>query len=104
MPDPRIFPIVSANDISVGVPAADVIVLQTNPNRVDADFTNDSDDVIYLARGNAAVIGAGIRLNPNGGSYHIGTNNLFHGAIHAISTNAMQGESNLCISEGEVPK
>ncbi len=99
MPDPRIFPVPSVNDTFVEVGLASTLVLAANPNRVDCDLVNDGDNVIYLARGNAAVMNAGIRLNPNGGSYHMGTNNLFYGAIYGISDN----ETNLTISEGYMP-
>ena len=73
MPDPRIFPIERAND---------------------------SEQIIYLARGNAAVIGSGIRINAAGGSYRIGTSNLFLGAIYGICAG---GQANLTISEGHNP-
>ncbi|KKK88096.1 hypothetical protein LCGC14_2746620 [marine sediment metagenome] len=96
MPDPRIFPIVSARHIAAAVGIASAVVLPANPSRADTDLTNDGATVIYLARGNAAVIGQGIRLNPNGGSYHIGTNNLFLGDIYGISSD----ETSLAISEG----
>lgn len=98
MPDPRIFPIVSVTDTTVAVLMVSAMVLAANDARGDADFVNDGDDVIYLSRGNAAVVGEGIRLNPKGGSYHIGTNNLFKGVIYGISTN----ETNLTVSEGLV--
>ena len=103
MPDPRIWPIDNVNDTFAFVGIVSTLVLATNPNRADTDFTNDGDDIIYLARGNAAVIGSGIRLNPAGGSYHIGTNNLFHGEIYGISTDAEQEGTNLAISEGNRP-
>ena len=102
MPDPRIWPIKNVTDSFVAVGNTSTPVLAANANRADADFINDSDEIIYLARGNDAVVGSGIRLNPNGGSYHIGTNNLFHGIINAIST-VDQGTSNLAYSEGNRP-
>ena len=97
MPDPRIFPVVLVNDAFATVGAASTLVLAANPHRVDCDFTNDSEETIYLARGNAAIVGSGIRLNANGGTYHIGTNNLFYGAIYGICAS---GDMNLSISEG----
>ena len=100
MPDPRIWPIPRANGGFATVGVASAIALAANVSRVDADFVNDSDNVIYLARGNAAVIGSGIRLNPNGGSYHMGLFNLFLGDIYAIATGA---GSNMTISEGVKP-
>ena len=102
MPDPRIFPVASSTDTFAAVGIVSAIVLAANEYRVDADLTNDGDDVIYLARGNEAIIGSGIRLNPNGGSYHIGTNNLFLGDIYGISA-IDQGTTNLAISEGTRP-
>lgn len=103
MPDPRIWPIKNVTDTFATVTGISGVVLAANANRADADFINDGDDVIYLARGHDAVVGSGQRLNPNGGSYHIGTNNLFHGAIHAISDGGEQDETNLAISEGNRP-
>jgi len=100
MPDPRIWPIPSVNDTFATVGAVSTLVLADNVNRVDADFINDSSQTIYLARGNAAVIGSGERLNANGGSYHIGTDNLFLGDIYAICAD---GQANLSISEGYKP-
>ena len=97
MADPRIWPIPLARDTFATVGGASTLVRPANPNRVDCDFTNDSDVVMYLARGNDAVIGSGIRLNPNGGSYRIGTNNLFLGEVYAICA---EQEANLAISEG----
>lgn len=101
MPDPRIWPIPASNDTFATVGAATTEIRPATPRRVDCDFVNDSDQVMYLARGNDAVIGSGIRLNPNGGSYHIGTNNLFLGAINAICAD---GQANITISEGYKPE
>uniref|UniRef100_A0A6M3XW87 Uncharacterized protein n=1 Tax=viral metagenome TaxID=1070528 RepID=A0A6M3XW87_9ZZZZ len=81
--------------VSVGV--ASTAVLAANANRVFAEFVNDSDNVIYLALGAAAVMNRGIRLNANGGSFEIGLTNLYTGAVKAISGVAAQ---NLTVSEG----
>ena len=99
MPDPRIWPIPNSNDGATIVGVFSAIALAANPARVDADFVNDGDYIIYLARGHAAVIGSGQRLNPNGGSYHIGLFNLFLGDVYAIAT----GNVNMTISEGVKP-
>ena len=96
MPDPRIFPINSSNDTFATVGAVSTLVLALNERRGDCDFTNDGEEPCYLARSNAAVIGSGIKLVPNG-TYHIGTNNLFLGNIYGICAN---GQLNLAISEG----
>ncbi len=96
MPDPRIWPIENVTDGVTAVGLASTLVLAANANRADADFINVGANWIYLGRGNAAVFGSGEALSPRGGSYHIGTDNLFHGAIYAISDN----ETNLSWSEG----
>jgi hypothetical protein len=101
MPDPRIFPIPSAYTDHVTVLAVSTVVRAANVNRVSLDLVNDGDSVVYLSLGNAAVIGDGMRINPRGGSYHIGTSNLFLGAIYGIT-----GDGNMCnmsISEGYKP-
>lgn len=100
MPIPIIWPIPNASDTFATVGAVSTLVLAANPNRVDTELVNDSDQIMYLARGNAAVIGSGIRLNPAGGSYRIGTNNLFLGDVNAICAG---GQANLTISEGTQP-
>jgi len=99
MADPRIFPVNSAVDHFATIGAVSTLVLAANQRRVDADFVNDGDEVCYLARGNPAVMGSGIKLTPNG-SYRIGTNNLFYGAIYGICAS---GGLNLCYSEGFGP-
>ncbi len=104
MPDPRIWPIPAATDTFATVTGVSTLVLAANPRRVDADLTNDSNVAMYLARGNAAVVGSGIPLNPGGSSYHIGTGNLFLGEIYAIHGLVQQDERNLAISEGYKPE
>jgi len=101
MPDPRIWPIVSSEISGVQVGGISLLILAANTKRADADFTNDSTCVIYLARGQDAVVGQGIRLNPNGGSYHIGTNNLWEGDVYAIGE--AQEKCNIAIIEGNRP-
>jgi len=61
------------------------------------ELVNISNQWIFLGRGNAAVLNEGIALAPSGGSYHIGPDNLFTGAINAIATG---GDKILTISEG----
>ena len=99
MPDPRIFPIENAIDTQATVGPGSAIALAANVARADADITNDGDYVVYLARGHAAVMGMGQRLNPNGGTYHIGTYNLFLGDVYGIA----EDETNLAVSEGSRP-
>ncbi len=97
MTDPLVWPIETVTDTTVTVGVATGVALALNPARVNAVFVNDSDETIYLARGNAAVVGSGIRLNANGGSYEIDSGNLFVGIINAIATGA---DANLTVSEG----
>ena len=99
MPDPRIHPIVAVDDTFVTVGAVSTVVRPVTVNRAELDLVNDSDQIIYLGFGNAAVIGSGKRLNTQGGSYHMGPENLFYGAIYAICA---LGDANLCVSEGTV--
>ncbi len=103
MPDPRIWPVPSATDTFVLVAGVTTLVLAADPNRLDVELVNDGAEVIYLARGNDAVVGSGIRLNPKGGSYHIGTENLFLGVVNGISVNDEQDTTNLTVSDGHQP-
>jgi len=99
MPDPRIHPIERANDGVAGVTDASVIVVVANEQRADLEIVNDSDFNVWLARGNVAVVGSGIFLARNGGSYTMDTQNLYLGYIAAICN---QGEdASITISEGE---
>ncbi len=97
MSSPLLWHIGTVTDGAVTVGAISTVALAFNGHRVNAVFVNDSDQVIYISRGNAAVIGDGIRLNPNGGSYEIDDTNLWRGAVNAICA---LGDANLCVSEG----
>ncbi len=97
MTDPLVWPITTVTDATVTVGVATGVALALNVARANAVFVNDSDETIYLARGNDAVVGSGIRLNANGGSYEIDSGNLFLGIINAIATGA---DANLTVSEG----
>ena len=60
---------------------------------------NDSDTVVYLAFGEAAVANKGVRLNANGGSYEMSERfgNLHQGAVNCINAS---GTKVLCGVEG----
>ena len=103
MPDPRIWPIVKSVDWSQLVPFVSGIIVAPNTKRADLDITNVCDYWIYLSRSDPAEVLAGIPLSPWGGTYHIGTNNLFLGEIYGISTDEQQEGTNLAISEGDQP-
>ena len=98
MPDPRIHPIDSETPSAIVAPAASGIVLAANAHRVGADIVNYSNpsEAISLGFGVDAVLGAGKTLTAIGGSYHMGTDNLYHGDIYAISAS---GTAALSISE-----
>lgn len=85
---------------AVDVTTSSATVLAANPARKYALFINDSDTVIYLALGVAAVLNQGIRLNSGGGSYEISAvlANLYRGAILAIHGGT--GNKRLLIVEG----
>ena len=56
---------------SVQVEIKTTLVLKADPGRVNVLLINDSDTVMYLMLGADAVVGEGIRLNAEGGSYEI---------------------------------
>ena len=97
MPSPIIRSIETVTDDSVTVGAVTTVILAANSRRVNAVFVNDSNEVIYLARGNAAVLNEGIRLNASGGSFEINDDNLYLGAINGICAS---GQKNITVSEG----
>lgn len=75
-------------------------VLAANANRLYALLVNDSDTVIYIKLGAAAVANQGIRLNAYGGNYEMSAmlGNLYIGAINGI--HAGSGNKVLLLTEG----
>jgi len=69
---------------AVNVATSSTTILALNADRLNAVIVNDSDVVIYLGVGAAAVLNQGIRLNANGGAYEINWSNLYTGAIYGI--------------------
>ena len=102
MPDPRIFPYVGENISAVAVGAVSTLVVAANGRRTGLDLTNlaDPSEAISLAFGQAAVLGEGKVLTAYGGTYHMGTGNLFLGAVYAICAS---GDMNLAVSEETIP-
>ncbi len=80
------------------IKATSTLVLSRNASRNYAAFVNDSDTVMYLSFGSAAVVNKGIRLNGSGGSVELNATNLYKGPIYAIHGGA--GNKNLCFVEG----
>lgn len=73
-----------AYNFSVGTTSLQL--LPSNPNRLQATFTNrHSSARIYLNYGNSAAVGGGLCLLPNGGSYEINRTNPYQGMVSAIS-------------------
>ena len=91
----EIFDTVTNTKVVVGTEST--AVLAEVPARNWAIFVNDSDEAIYLSLGSAATLNAGIRLNANGGSFELTSDNNFKGAVYAICTN---GSKNLCVAWG----
>lgn len=86
-------------DFSAAMGAASVQVIPENKHRTGAWLINDSDVVIYLAIGRAAVANKGIRLNAAGGAWEITKDNLVRGVINGIA--ASGSGKNLCAVEIE---
>lgn len=62
---------------------ASLLILAPNKSRTSASFINNSDVIIFLAKGRAASANTGIRLNAAGGAHEIGLTNLWRGAVYA---------------------
>ena len=83
--------------ITIGTSSVDA--LDASSGRVYAVLVNDSANPIYLSlNGAAAVVGQGIRLNANGGSYEINLSNQYIGQINAISGSS---NSNLTVTASQ---
>lgn len=57
----------TTKSVSVGITSTAVV--SADQTRRGLTIVNDSDTTIYLARGIAAELNKGIRLNANGGTY-----------------------------------
>lgn len=88
-----------AINIGVSIGATSTPVLTPNRERRRAVFINDSDEAIYLCKGELAVMNTGIRLATPGGSWEETPDSLgylWRGAWSAICTS---GSKNLCVIE-----
>lgn len=83
-----------AGKVTAGVATAEVV--DADDNRHELIITNDSDTVIYLALGEAAVLNKGIRLNALGGEFHTSGVSVWQGTVNCITTIASK---NLCVVE-----
>ena len=100
MPDPRLFPITDVNDYAAQVTDVSTQIIAANDRRRDLEIVNDLDVVVYVSRSDPAVVGEGMRLNPNGGSYSMDMQNMYLGAFYAICN--PQEDGSLTVSEGSV--
>lgn len=89
------FVMFAPSNASSTVTTSSSVVLATSTGRLYAAIVNDSANTVYLGIGTPAVIGKGIRLNANGGSYEINESNQFQGPVYGISS----ASSNLTITE-----
>jgi len=67
----------------VDVGTSSTKVLDANPGRRYAAFFNDSNTTIYLAFGEAAAVGEGVRIPPDG-VYEVTWNNPLTAAVYAV--------------------
>jgi len=86
---PRVFEETVPDSVTVGSTSTEIT--GANNSRKYAIFVNDSDEIIYLSLGSAAVMNKGIRLNANGGAYEI-KDGFFSGVVYGICTS---GSKNL---------
>ena len=86
-------------DHTANVTTSSTLVLPSNKFRTSATFVNDSDETIYIRKGQNAALNTGIRLNAAGGAYSITLVDLWKGDIHAIHDGV--GSKVLCIEEVE---
>lgn len=78
------------SQVSVGVASAQAVA--SNENRVGLILTNISTGTIYLAfASNAAVLGSGIVLTPNGGIFNMDEYSFTKEAVNAIAHAASSG-------------
>ena len=94
---PFVDPLTSITNGTLSVGATTTVLLAENLDRKWAIFVNDSNEAIYLAFGEAAVMNSGMRLNATGGTFEMTTFDCYQGAINAICTS---GSKNLTVMEG----
>ena len=77
------------------------LALAANNEREYALIVNDSDQIMYIKFGAAAVANESIRINASGGSYEISPKfgNLYRGAIYAIHAGGAEDKT-LLVTEG----
>lgn len=81
------------------VAATTTEVLADNTAREYASFQNDSDEVIYLKIGGAAVLNEGIRLNAAGGSFEM-SRKIGNLDVRVVNAICASGSKELLVMEG----
>lgn len=91
--------ITTATPSNVSATTTSGTAMAANASRKDAVFVNyGTTNGCFLARGATAVVGQGIYLAPNGGSYSIDANNLYKGLVTVITAS---GTTTVSMSEGQ---
>lgn len=85
-----------ANNGKVTIGSSSTAALAANGGRIGGTIVNDSDEIMYIAFGEAAVMNSGIRLNADGGNYSFPQDQIYTGAVNAICTS---GSKNLSYIE-----
>lgn len=62
------------------------LLVATSTSRLYLALVNDGTSTIYLALGKTAIGSNGIRLNGSGGTFEMGSEAMFTGAINCISS------------------
>jgi len=70
----------------IGINSTEIAAAKHNRNYLA--IVNDSDTTIYIAIGATAVVGRGIRLNANGGSFEMTKDNLSYQIVNGIHGNS----------------
>ncbi len=86
----------TAVNFAVTVGSTSTLIRPAEAGRKLLVLVNDSDVVLFLSLGSAAVMNQGIRLNANGGNIVI-SNPIYTGAVFAISA---AGGKNIVGCEG----
>lgn len=89
--------VLSSKDMSATVTSTSAVVAPAM-NRQATSLVNSGAVACYLSLSPVATAGKGIYLAPNGGYYNIDRNNLYKGAISAVTTT---GTTTLVFSEGK---
>ena len=84
---------------AVTVGATTTVAIASDATDIYRLFINDSNEVVYLKLGAAAVLNEGIRLNASGGVYEMSRKlgNLYTGAVNCICTS---GSKILLVTSG----